>query len=62
MHLVRRVLVVVLFIVSWLLLLTRFGQLHFHRNLDDKEEPNTSYVNNIVRDPCAQQTKLARAC
>ena len=57
MHLVRRVLVVVLFIVSWLLLLTRFGQLHFHRNLDDKEEPNTSYVNNIVRDPCARQTQ-----
>jgi hypothetical protein len=59
MHVIRRIAVVVLFIVSWLLLLTRFGQLHFHRTLDKEEEPNTSYVNNIVR--CAAQRGRASA-
>lgn len=47
MHLVRRVLVVVGFVVSWLLLLTRFGQLNFRPTKKDEEEPSTSYVNTI---------------
>ena len=38
---------VVLFITSWLLLLTRFGQLEFHKQPEEVEEPNKSYVNNI---------------
>jgi ABC-type glucose/galactose transport system permease subunit len=46
MHVVRRVLIVIGFVVSWLLLLTRFGQLHFRRSVDE-EEPRTSYVNTV---------------
>lgn len=47
MHVARRVLIVVGFVASWLLLLTRFGQLHFRRSVEDVEEPRTNYVNTI---------------